>query len=118
MIKYEYNDVQLLEAGPVRQVVINRKTIVSNATNKVADPPIVITEDGKPGITCHSVYIDGPSHIVYDPTDPAPLNAVVYVESDKRMVALLYAGVEVNEELLAAFEQAINPPQKVELQSR
>lgn len=62
-------------------IVINKHIIRSNAKNNEDKPPVRVTQGkfGKPKYG-HEVFIDGFSHIVYDPKNKLPCGAQLWIE--------------------------------------
>ena len=66
---------------------VNMNTIRSNKKHNKNDPPISVrkTQSGKPTY-CHSAEFDGFARVVYDPDNPLPCGARLWIEVDGQAV--------------------------------
>jgi hypothetical protein len=64
-----------------KKISIRTSIIKTNKKNKANDPVIII--ESEEGVQhANHVVINGPSSVVYDPVNPLPSGAVVWVETD------------------------------------
>ena len=87
------------------RIVVNRKIIGRNATQKENEPPIVVKQ-GKHEHECHELEINGPCRIVYTPHETGPCGARLWIEANANVAVIrkMFATVPAAKAVKAPFQ--------------
>jgi len=70
----------------MKKIIHILKTILDdNKLNNKTRPPILVLVEDKEYVVKH-LLIDGPSEIIYKPTNPLPTNATLWIETNSKLI--------------------------------
>ena len=67
------------------RIHVNQHTIKANRKHKRSDPPLTV-KTYKQNRKAHEVTITGPSRVVYQPDNPLPCGAHVWIETESEVI--------------------------------